>query len=957
MSGKKLIIIGLLALAGIILCLVLAVVAIIGIVFLSDGCFYRYSYNTNAVNDSGIFGTDNPQDIFNDIITNAGVASTKTTITNNVTLKANGNYTSSTVELNQTVNDPTSYGQWLNTNLQVKDGQEVTLRFRGDISLCRAYLPKNNIQTINNTDIDGKLIMLPRVGESSAEPVYFLLDAQNNEWRNIAELYQGDHVVITLKKDQITSSAVTSIYDAINKNTRNANCLENQTSYSPICGRYSSWDPNNQYVDKCEFVAECVECNTRQECSVPLINGVCNGTYQTVSDMCSCFRNHYGTAPEAYLNSGKYNYPWSDNLNDLQVNLNRDCSTEQQYIDGEYQNQRYFWYSASTAAGLLYRFDSNESPTNPTALGGDYYFADKPTVSSGNDNVIFDAILSTESGANGSTIQSADVSYLQYRLYAHSENAVNTGGYVLGIKQTKCNRHNGESFSDPGFDNRGQIEYAISDSVPSDSSAQALTLTNGEVKLNANQEGTLWLKIKNKTEDYKDSFGQYNVTLITQIDTGNFLTDILTPFLNGFKSTISDASEKIFLNMTCLNGAQNGADCTNFFNYIKGILTLYIMGYGMMFLMGMVKISQTDLVIRVIKVGLVAGLMSGATFDFFRDYVFNTVTNFADEIIANMSGYSLFTDEEHISNPLAFMAEVLSNILLNPTFSAQIMALLSMGISGIIYFIIMIVAIGILLIVLFRSITIYLMAFMALAVLMGIAPLFLTFILFQKTKYMFDNWVKYCFKYMLEPVVLMAGIIVLTQLITVFLDNILSFSVCWKCVLPFRLPFPQIEGVTPALLKIDIFCVQWFAPWGYDPRESNLAINLQYIVILLILVYSLWGYTDFSSQIVSRITSSFGAPTATSMGRSMSSPIESKALKATGLDATSRAKMKQSISASIKSHTKAIKQRAVGSKLKDKIDHEISHQAKDNVQQSSTASENGKKPNNNSPKQMSEKTK
>ena len=65
MSGKKLIIIGLLALAGIILCLVLAVVAIIGIVFLSDGCFYRYSYNSNAVNNSGIFGTDNPEDIFN----------------------------------------------------------------------------------------------------------------------------------------------------------------------------------------------------------------------------------------------------------------------------------------------------------------------------------------------------------------------------------------------------------------------------------------------------------------------------------------------------------------------------------------------------------------------------------------------------------------------------------------------------------------------------------------------------------------------------------------------------------------------------------------------------------------------------------------------------------------------------------------------------------------------------
>ena len=144
--------------------------------------------------------------------------------------------------------------------------------------------------------------------------------------------------------------------------------------------------------------------------------------------------------------------------------------------------------------------------------------------------------------------------------------------------------------------------------------------------------------------------------------------------------------------------------------------------------------------------------------------------------------------------------------------------------------------------------------------------------------------------------------------------------------------------------------MKWFAPWGYDPRESNLAINLQYIVILLILVYSLWGYTDFSSQIVSRITSSFGAPTATSMGRSMSSPIESKALKATGLDATSRAKMKQSISASIKSHTKAIKQRSVGGKLKDKVDNAIDSRVKDNTQQSSNGSDAAKKSNSTSQK-------
>ena len=58
------------------------------------------------------------------------------------------------------------------------------------------------------------------------------------------------------------------------------------------------------------------------------------------------------------------------------------------------------------------------------------------------------------------------------------------------------------------------------------------------------------------------------------------------------------------------------------------------MTYGMMFLLGMVKISQTDLVVRVVKIAFVSGLMNDSTFEFFNTYVFEIALRLKEENLA-----------------------------------------------------------------------------------------------------------------------------------------------------------------------------------------------------------------------------------------------------------------------------------------------------------------------------------
>ena len=765
------------------------------------------------------------------------------------------------------------------------------------------------MQSLSDKDVNGKVIPIPRTEDKASSPVTLYFDAKTDEWRNITEVFKNDHVVVSLLPDNKTTAATSTVYNSLQNGAVSADCREGKRSYNPICGRYSIWDSSSTYVSSCRFVAECYLCNPRRVCKGWNILGVCIKGYKTVYDWCSCYKNNYGTAPEPYANDGKYTSPWYSNISSLMTNFARDCRTEHSYVDGTYQNKKYFWFSADNAAGLLYRFDNNINPTSAKSRGSNYNFAkiqDDQSFHTADEN--YKIIMNT-------IYAGSDVGYLQYRFHDNDGLfADNTGGYVLNIKQTKCRRANGNGFNDV-IQGRGIVQYIIADYGRNPNNDNSLTEENilvdnngsGSITAPTNKEGYLWLKIKNDPNDYQDSFGQYQVQFFTSVRKGGFYDDVLDPFFEGLKGKIKDAAVTIFKNMTCYKGIGGSGNCTNFFQYIKALLILYIMLYGMMFLMGMVQISQTDLVIRVIKVGLVAGLINDSTFEFFNSYVFDFVTGFSDDIISNMAGYSLFSGSTTVSNPFMFLNEVMTKIFLSSTFAAQMMAMLSMGLNGILYFILLFVCIGIIIIVAFRAIAVYLMAFMAIAVLIGLAPLFLTFILFQQTWYLFDNWVKFMFRYMLEPIIMLAGIIILTQLFTIYLDYVVGYSVCWKCGIPIKIPFPQIEGVTPAFLDVELFCINWFAPWGFDHRSSQMGMNMQNMVVLLMIAYCMWGYIDFSNKIVARLAGGSGGPSATSMGGAMSRAIEQKALSKVGLDSQSRAAIKNSAKERAKSMRKGDK--------------------------------------------------
>ena len=179
MKGNLSKLIMLLGLIALLVSVVMVVLAMIGSVKITNGCLMRYD-DTNG--------------------------NTTENITNTVMLNATANYTVITKTKPdgslETEYDPNRYGEWLNTNLAVTNEQEIKLKIDGNISLCRAYVPKNNIQQLSDLDSNGNKVAIPRVEETNVEPLSLIFDAKTDEWRNIAELFANDQVVISILPDQ-----------------------------------------------------------------------------------------------------------------------------------------------------------------------------------------------------------------------------------------------------------------------------------------------------------------------------------------------------------------------------------------------------------------------------------------------------------------------------------------------------------------------------------------------------------------------------------------------------------------------------------------------------------------------------------------------------------------------------------------------------------------------------------
>jgi type IV secretion system protein VirB6 len=299
-------------------------------------------------------------------------------------------------------------------------------------------------------------------------------------------------------------------------------------------------------------------------------------------------------------------------------------------------------------------------------------------------------------------------------------------------------------------------------------------------------------------------------------------------------------------------------------------LILYIAGYGLLFVMGMVNISQMNLVIKAVKIGAILALTMPNSWTFFYDNFFKLFLD-GSAVLISESLNSAFQSQyvncpalpsdpnnpylNDIPNPFCFLDFGFSLLFTNKSTWMKFASLMVLTPITFIMFWFMVYGLVMYVVAIFKAVVSYMLSIAAIAILLLLAPIFIPFILFEQTQSLFSSWLKFLIQYTIGPVLLLIGLNVITMLLYLTVQQVLDFTVCWGCRWNVTIP----EGLANlGSTSTTAFCLQWFVPYGYSPAgagASTQGMGLQFIyfVFFILILDLMKNYGSYVQQITSQL--------------------------------------------------------------------------------------------------------
>ncbi|MBA2628571.1 MAG: type IV secretion system protein [Rickettsiaceae bacterium] len=313
-----------------------------------------------------------------------------------------------------------------------------------------------------------------------------------------------------------------------------------------------------------------------------------------------------------------------------------------------------------------------------------------------------------------------------------------------------------------------KVEYLIQESgVPSDSTSG--TSAERIFRGNAGSTGFLWVRVVRPND---------NLTGVVQVKIANYTGStwfsdlvygkLVKPLREKFNELSMIIYHKLITNAT-------------FQGIARAMLVLYIIIYGLVFLAGATQITVTDIVTRVLKIGVVFALFSETSWTFFSQNLFNVFIDGSDSLMTAVVGVT-----SQAGNVFGFIDPIFDKYTNGRIWGLLFIQLLQIHTGMTFFAIITIYAILIYFRAILEVIVSYCLAFLGLAVMVSLAPFFIVLILFERTKSMFDNWLSVMFSYMIQPTILLIFFLLIDQIMG---DHIAKTVVraCWGILIPIKI--------------------------------------------------------------------------------------------------------------------------------------------------------------------------
>lgn len=244
---------------------------------------------------------------------------------------------------------------------------------------------------------------------------------------------------------------------------------------------------------------------------------------------------------------------------------------------------------------------------------------------------------------------------------------------------------------------------------------------------------------------------------------------LISSIVTEIQRLLNASSEALFNTITGDSG---------FIQAVQATVTLYIVIYGILFTFGLVQITLYDFSVRMIKIGLIFLFISPVAWLEFNTYVVTFFNAGTDEFINRMMGVALNLPVAPGAPPFSVVDAALSKAI-SAKMAVTLMAAFFTPPYGPIFGLLLAMAMGTFVRAIMTAAWVYLMALILKALLFGIAPIFFVFMLFARTRYLFDGWLNQIVNATLQPIFLFTFFAFFVKLMEAGIDQIFMTPVCW----------------------------------------------------------------------------------------------------------------------------------------------------------------------------------
>ncbi len=231
---------------------------------------------------------------------------------------------------------------------------------------------------------------------------------------------------------------------------------------------------------------------------------------------------------------------------------------------------------------------------------------------------------------------------------------------------------------------------------------------------------------------------------------------------------------------------------------VRIIFILAITFYGVGYLMGVSQFSQSEIISRVVKIGLIYLFIGSDGWEWF-DRIFVTFFKEGTDYLTFLMATAFDTSPEletALANNNFYDKSVLFasidrvfDIFFADVVQSKIAGLLFSGWFGWAYMFIIYSAFMLYIYAVANAVLLYLTSQIFISILFVVGPIFFLCLFFNQTKEMFDKWLGQLIAFSLQQIFLLTTLAFFNMMMYEVLKLALGYSVCWNEVLVLNIPF------------------------------------------------------------------------------------------------------------------------------------------------------------------------